>query len=150
MLCGPALAIDNAWTPSCCLICSEVKFALSSARLASTRLPTPTLRMSTSWVVKSVWISTRLAAAPSEARPFDTAVIAVLMEVRAKFALALVVRLAALIPSAVTERSCAVTMMVEPSTVDRTAKLVPSVLIRLTLLNSAVATIVLIWFRSAS
>ena len=83
------MAIAKAWTPSCCLICSEVKFALSSARLASTRLPTPTFRMSISWVVKSVWISIRLADEPSEAKPFDTVVMAVLIEVRAKLALAL-------------------------------------------------------------
>ena len=46
------LAIDSAWMPSCCLVCRACNFALSLARSASTRLPTPASRLSCSLPTK--------------------------------------------------------------------------------------------------
>src|ERR1700754_1328817 len=56
MVCGAWLAIDRACTPSCCLTCKDCSIALSCARLASTRLPIPVVRVSDSFWTKVPWI----------------------------------------------------------------------------------------------
>src|ERR1700759_2548576 len=56
MVCGAWLAIDRACTPSCCLTCKDCNWALSSAMLASTRLPMPLVRAADSFWAKSTWI----------------------------------------------------------------------------------------------
>ena len=44
--CGAWFAIDRAWTPNCCLVCRAWSLALSLARSASTRFPTPAVMLS--------------------------------------------------------------------------------------------------------
>src|ERR1700742_229470 len=63
MVCGAWLAIDRAWTPSCCLTCSDCSIALSCAMLASTRLPMPVVSVSDSFWVKVAWIENFAAPA---------------------------------------------------------------------------------------
>src|SRR3546814_10486983 len=48
MICGAELAIDSACAPSCCCTCRAWRLALSLAKSASTRLPTPVVSTSVS------------------------------------------------------------------------------------------------------
>src|SRR6478752_4436680 len=68
MVCGAWLAIDRAWTPSCCLTCKDCSMALSCAMLASTRLPMPAVRVSDSFCEKVAWIENFAAPDDSLAR----------------------------------------------------------------------------------
>src|ERR1700754_4675433 len=68
MVCGAWLAMDRAWMPSCCLTCSDWRRALSWARLASTRLPIPVVRVSDSFWAKVAWIENFAAPDDSLAR----------------------------------------------------------------------------------
>src|SRR5579862_53173 len=54
--CGDWLAMESAWTPSCCLTCRDCSSALSLAMSASTRLPTPVVSVSESFDAKPSWI----------------------------------------------------------------------------------------------
>src|SRR6201991_4175601 len=63
MVCGAWLAIDRACTPNCCLTCNDWRLALSSAILASTRLPMPVVSVSDSFWVKVAWIENFAAPA---------------------------------------------------------------------------------------
>src|ERR1700722_9917475 len=63
MVCGAWLAIDKACTPSCCLTCSDWSWWLSSAMLASTRLPMPAVGVSDNFWVKVAWIENFAAPA---------------------------------------------------------------------------------------
>src|ERR1700755_205454 len=60
--------MDRAWMPSCCLTCSDWRRALSWARLASTRLPIPVVRVSDSFWEKVAWIENFAAPDDSLAR----------------------------------------------------------------------------------
>src|SRR3954462_13854075 len=68
MVCGPWLAMDRACTPSCCLTCRAWRVALSCARLASTRLPMPAVRVSDSFWEKVAWIENFAAPEDNLAR----------------------------------------------------------------------------------
>src|ERR1700761_9052465 len=68
MVCGAWLAIDRAWTPSCCLTCNDCSIALSCAMLASTRLPIPAVSVSESFWVKVAWIENFAAPADNLAK----------------------------------------------------------------------------------
>src|SRR6202012_6309135 len=74
MVCGAWLAIDRAWTPSCCLTCKDCSVALSWAMLASTKLPIPWVRVSESLPVNVDWIENFFAPAESLARAESTLV----------------------------------------------------------------------------
>src|SRR3984885_5238263 len=65
MVCGAWLAIARAWTPSCCLTCSDCNRALSCAMLASTRLPMPVVSTSDNFWAKVAWIENFAAPADS-------------------------------------------------------------------------------------
>src|SRR6201994_314740 len=67
-VCGAWLAIARAWTPSCCLTCSDCSMALSCAMLASTRLPMPAVKVSDSFWVNVAWIENFAAPDDSLAR----------------------------------------------------------------------------------
>src|SRR3569833_882781 len=63
--CGAWLAMERAWTPSCCLVCSAWSVALSLARSASTRLPMPVCRVSESLDTKFSCVVSALDLVPS-------------------------------------------------------------------------------------
>ena len=113
------MAIDSVWMPSCCCTCNAVRLALSSAMSASTRLPTPSLRISISVVWNSVCNSSRLAETPSSATWELTETIADSIRVRAAEAAELLVRTVVSMPMPVGVRFWALTVMELPSTVLR-------------------------------
>src|SRR5690606_13126562 len=72
------LAIDSAWTPSCCLVCRAWSFALSFARSASTRFPIPASTESCSFVMKFRCEPSDLEPVPSLGSAPETLAIATL------------------------------------------------------------------------
>ena len=103
--------------------------------------------MSTSWLENSFWISIRLTAEPSAASFSETNVIAVLIDVSVAAAPELVFRTLVLMASVVESICCALTVITLPSTVLNTVRFVALWVIRLTPLNSALATMVENWSR---
>ena len=73
--CGAWFAMERAWTPSCCLVCSDWRVALSLARSASTRLPTPAVIVSCSLPTKVMWFCRAVDDVPSLARAAETLLI---------------------------------------------------------------------------
>ena len=76
------MAMERAWTPSCCLVCSAWRVALSAATSASTRLPMPWVRVLDRLEVKLSAVVTWLASVPSLETARLTLLMEVLMEVR--------------------------------------------------------------------
>jgi len=124
------------------LICNACSLVLSSARPASTKVPTPAFRISVSLVVKSACTSIRLETEPRAASLSDTELIAVSIAVNAVAAPAEVFSTWVLIASVVESIFWADTAIVDPPTVLRTEVAVAPAFTRLVPLNSAVATIV--------
>src|SRR6185437_16630183 len=63
-ICGAWLAIESAWAPNCCCTCRACSRALSLARSASTRLPTPEFNWSVSCETKVAWLLISLDCEP--------------------------------------------------------------------------------------
>ncbi len=68
------LAIDRAWTPSCCLVCRACRVALSEAMSASTRFEMPVCREVCSDCTKVRWLDRALEPVPSLVRAVFTLV----------------------------------------------------------------------------
>ena len=139
--------------PSCCLTCSDWRRADSLARSASTRLPMPFSRASDSLVTKVEWISRdfepvprRASAELSVSRPASIAATAVLAAATELISVAVPMDR---VPPVRLRSSAPMVMVLEPSALASAVMSEAPLAIRLVPLNSALATMVPIWSRSA-
>src|SRR5262249_6317138 len=148
---GAELAMDNAWMPSCCLVCRACRWALSLARSASTRLPTPAVIVS--W---SLPTNVRFEAIDFDAVPnLASAALTLLIDVCTVPIIAVAWVTVPIVPVAATvmlapptDRSWACTVSTEvPVELARAATLEAPLVIRLMPLKLALFTTCVIWFR---